>query len=380
MPKKIVNWTFGSFFRTIGRIIAYTLLGCLVGLLLNKLNLLSFLDIVNASTMPYTSAYLNVNQCEVNCNVSGTNCIMDLDNCIWDTNNTAGNSIQFGLNNGYLNKIEFNIKDSGDYQPGNYKLIINWGIDPRNISELNKYSIRVFGSRNNSNDIEISSTCSISNGTGNYDFNTSCNFSTLDKYDHFKILYTYAGANCTFVSSDNTYYCSNLTLTPQLSRAMSFNRINSFEYDDNPTNAINNQTTIINNNLDRNFTEVKETLTDDSIPSTEELENMAGWLPPGPVDSILNLPLTMLNGLFNTMSNNSCQPVILTLPFVDRDLTLPCIRTIYQSINAMSFINWVGAIASAFILFNYFLRLYSWVDKTLTFRENNYIDNWSGID
>lgn len=118
---------------------------------------------------------------------------------------------------------------------------------------------------------------------------------------------------------------------------------------------------------------------DDEGPDMAGLENSAGWLPAGPVDSIVNLPLSLLNNL-STNLGKTCQPVVLPLPYVNKNLTLPCINSIYEQMGSLSsWINTIGVIASAFILFYYFIKLYAWVDKTLTMRENNYMDNWGGI-
>lgn len=113
------------------------------------------------------------------------------------------------------------------------------------------------------------------------------------------------------------------------------------------------------------------------------LDNMVGWLPPGPLDSIINLPLTLFNSLTNTLSG-TCTAVSLTLPFVNKNLTLPCFNTFMsQYLTGFSTI-WtlIGSIVSIFILYNYLLSLYKWVDDTLTLRENNlpgyYDDNWGG--
>lgn len=124
---------------------------------------------------------------------------------------------------------------------------------------------------------------------------------------------------------------------------------------------------------------------DDSITSEEpptKLDNLsdsAGWLPAGPVDSILNLPLTMFQNLSNNIGS-TCTPLVVNLPYVNENITLPCLNSIYQQIEGLSvWINSIGVIASAFILYSYLLTLYKWVDDTLTFRENNHIDNWGGI-
>lgn len=115
------------------------------------------------------------------------------------------------------------------------------------------------------------------------------------------------------------------------------------------------------------------------------LNNMVGWLPPGPVDSIINLPLAFFNALTNTLSG-TCVDVSLTIPFVNQTLTLPCFDTFMSQYlsNFSTIWTWVGVTVSIFILYNYLLSLYKWIDDTLTMRENNlpgyYGDNmWGGM-
>ena len=125
--------------------------------------------------------------------------------------------------------------------------------------------------------------------------------------------------------------------------------------------------------------DVKGTITDESNPNLDGLKNSAGWLPDGPLDSILNLPLSLLQNLSTNLSK-TCQSVNLPLPYVDKTLELPCISTIYLQIDGLdTWLNTIGVIASAFLLFSYLVFIEKWVDDTLTLRENSYIDNWGGI-
>jgi len=126
--------------------------------------------------------------------------------------------------------------------------------------------------------------------------------------------------------------------------------------------------------------ELNDSIKDESSPNTSSLENSAGWLPPGPVDSILNLPLAFFNNLTVNLSK-SCNPVILPLPYIDKTLELPCISTIYEQIGVQDLLNWIGVIVSGLILFSYFKHLYQWVDNTLSMRENtwNDTDQWGGL-
>lgn len=125
--------------------------------------------------------------------------------------------------------------------------------------------------------------------------------------------------------------------------------------------------------------DVKGAITSEENPKLDGLKNSAGWLPDGPLDSILNLPLSLLQNLSTNLSK-TCQPVILPLPYVDKTIELPCVTSIYSQIEGLNaWLTTIGIIASAFILFFYLVRLEKWVDDTLTLRENNYIDNWGGM-
>lgn len=171
------------------------------------------------------------------------------------------------------------------------------------------------------------------------------------------------------------YRLTNLGAKPltqeQISNALS----QDFE---NLNNSINNLSSGINETNNK-LNDINSSINDSSSPDLDALKNTAGWLPSGPIDSILNLPLTFLNSLTTNLSK-TCTPVELPLPFINDTLTLPCLNTIYSQIEGLSvWINSISVIASAFILFQYLMNLYKWVDDTLSFRENNFIDNWSGV-
>lgn len=117
--------------------------------------------------------------------------------------------------------------------------------------------------------------------------------------------------------------------------------------------------------------DLNSNLTDETGPNTSSLNNVAGWLPPGPVDSILTLPLTFLNNLNNAIGG-TCSPVNVNLPFVNKTLSLPCFNSLMSQYlpNFNTLYTWIGGIVSVYILFNYLLTLYKWVDDTLSLREN----------
>lgn len=149
---------------------------------------------------------------------------------------------------------------------------------------------------------------------------------------------------------------------------------------------INQNNTIINNTdtTNKKLDDLNKNLTDETPPDFDGLKNSAGWLPKGPVDSIINLPLSLLENIQDNLGK-TCQPVTLPLPFVNKNISLPCINSIYSQIEGMNtFFNWCGVVASVFILFKYLIYLYNRIDSTLTLRENTlpgYFEDsmWGGM-
>ena len=130
------------------------------------------------------------------------------------------------------------------------------------------------------------------------------------------------------------------------------------------------------NSTNQKLDDLNKNLTDETSPNLNGLQNSAGWLKPGPVDIILNLPLSLLNNLTSNLSK-SCSPITLPLPFVNKNLELPCLNSIYNKINGVNvFLNSIGVIASAFIIYEYLRKLYIRIDKILNFDNSN---DWGGI-
>ena len=123
---------------------------------------------------------------------------------------------------------------------------------------------------------------------------------------------------------------------------------------------------------------IQGALTDSSSPDTSGLENSAGWLPAGPLDSVLNLPLSLFNAL-TTNLNKSCNPINIPLPYVNKNITLPCINTLYNQIGITSFLSWVGVIVSGLMLYTYLLKLYKWIEDRISLNETHNVDSWGGL-
>lgn len=153
-------------------------------------------------------------------------------------------------------------------------------------------------------------------------------------------------------------------------------------------NGMQNQQIETNKKLDEQnetskgiFGKIKELfawLTNDDAADVSGAGDVAGWLPPGPLDSLINLPLTMLQNI-NTSLNKTCSPLTINLPFVNKSVEIPCLNTIFNQITGLnSFWTWVGMIASVMILFRYLVNLYEYYDK-LTTLQANFISDWGGV-
>lgn len=140
--------------------------------------------------------------------------------------------------------------------------------------------------------------------------------------------------------------------------------IANIEYVANVDGAIIHEQQQTNQKLD----DINSSITNDSPISMDKLGNTAGWLPAGPVDSILNLPLSLMNSL-TTSLNGQCRPLQIDVPYIDRQIEIPCLSTIFNQIEGLpNFWSWVGAIAGCLILYKYLLNLYAWVDNVLMLR------------
>lgn len=127
------------------------------------------------------------------------------------------------------------------------------------------------------------------------------------------------------------------------------------------------------------ITDINNSIISGALPDNlDNLVDFAGYLPPGPVDSILTIPLTFMNNYYSVFTSSSCNAINIPIPYLnDKYIQLPCGNTL---INNMGFINWwetIGAFFGGWCLYRYLINLYKWVDETLTLRENNWPD-WGG--
>lgn len=381
---KIFNWFFGSFFRTLGRVLVFMLLGYILFsfLNLNDIKLPDIFGVLNVSADVDLSSPSFFSQTIFFGNGSNEQTFTTFDTELFNgrpylyntklatITNITGSFWKFDIDNqGVFNRIEFKTYTRGA-QPTSAIIRIQGTNDKTNFSYLTD---------------EL--TCNISNNINEstssaYIYSYYCDIPKIDyTYNHYRLFIYVNGAFTRPNSQDldiQVYYGINRWLTLyNKDNNSTINESIKDQTEQQHQDSVNTQDKI--DNANEKLDGINSTITDSSSPNIDGLNDTAGWLPQGPIDGILNLPLTFLNSL-NTNLTKTCNPVELPLPFVDKTLTLPCVNSLYSQIKGLPvWINTISIIASGFILFRYLINLYQWVDDTLTFRENNFLDNWSGV-
>ena len=99
--KKIINWSFGAFFRTIGRVFGYLVIGVLIMLIGAKIGFKSFFMPVKAATSGLDK--YDYRFWPVSCSLQGTNCTLGpgsgflSDKTYYDLSAQYSSIIQFNL-------------------------------------------------------------------------------------------------------------------------------------------------------------------------------------------------------------------------------------------------------------------------------------------
>lgn len=119
----------------------------------------------------------------------------------------------------------------------------------------------------------------------------------------------------------------------------------------------------------KNHKETMDYMKDESDIDTSKVDNLVGYLPAGPLDSIINLPLSMLNAI-NTNLSKTCVAPTFKVPFVNENFTLPCISALYDKMGATTLLNTLGVIAASVMLYKYLVYLYNWIDSVLSLKGN----------
>ena len=120
----------------------------------------------------------------------------------------------------------------------------------------------------------------------------------------------------------------------------------------------------------KNHKETMDTITSEDAPDSSEYGNVAGWLPPGTIDSLVNLPLSMLTSI-NNSATKTCTPY--NLPFINNTtISMPCIGNYLENLNGFgTVISSIDLLMSVFLLYKLLMSLYKDIQKHLDLKNTD---------
>ena len=350
--KKIFNWTFGSIFRTFGRIIAYLSVGLLISTL--------FLDLkVNAEELVVPVNFVREEYANINYNESPgfmqskSNALI-AHRLIYSTTDEHIKEYQITFdttNKNYSNityiEIPFTFSKnliSSTIDDNEAYFCEEWTLD----TETNKYSCTQKLQYYNSVLKEVDgSNISINNF-------------------YIQLLYNDDTWNTCSLNNSNNIICNNNGKVPkQLYFYINFKTIKPTNFllaisrqfrlytssTQEQIDAINNVKDSINNVNDS----INNANVDDSTNTASNFFNNFSTDTHG-LTGIITAPLNAIQSL----TSKTCSPLVLPLPFVDKDLTLPCMREIYVD-NFGAFMNIYDIITLGIVSYWVMVRIFALV-------------------
>lgn len=133
------------------------------------------------------------------------------------------------------------------------------------------------------------------------------------------------------------------------------------------------------NQTNQKLDQINSTLNDTTPPSSDisSLGNVQGLLPPGPVDSLLNIPAQFLSVVVSSVGGE-CKPLSGTWVY-DQSLTFPCFdQIIWDDFEDDTLLKFLELIPCGFILILYFKHLYKKVERATSMNTNT-DDEWGVI-
>lgn len=130
------------------------------------------------------------------------------------------------------------------------------------------------------------------------------------------------------------------------------------------TSNNNNTKDIIDNNnknadkITDSVNKTNDTIKDGSVDSAGITALTETKLPTsGIFSAILNLPVQFFQSLLDNLSTTTCKNIEFTLPYVDQDVSIPCVRKLLEQLNALTFYETIGALVGGIAIFNYLMYM-----------------------
>lgn len=77
----------------------------------------------------------------------------------------------------------------------------------------------------------------------------------------------------------------------------------------------------------------------------------------GVFSAILNLPVQFFQSLLDNLSTSTCKNIEFPLPFVDQNVSIPCVRKLLEQLNALQFYETIGLLVGGIAIFNYLMYM-----------------------
>lgn len=114
-----------------------------------------------------------------------------------------------------------------------------------------------------------------------------------------------------------------------------------------------NNTTI--QNIQTNTQNISDSLNDSSIDSSSanDLTSNSAFQDSNGLDAILKAPLNFIQSL----TSSTCSSINLTIPYIDADVSLPCMSSIYTKALGQQLVNLIALVINGVVLYRYCLKI-----------------------
>lgn len=286
MIKKVFNWSFGAFFRTIGRILAYLCIGFLLAIVCSKLGLnLGYIQ-VNAATIDVTDSKFNLYTA-----ITRDNC-----NLATSYGYKKFNSSTDITDKRYINKVHYLI--SANFQANqSYTLTLIQSYNPK-ASVLQTINTLIYRMEAGTTDSNLSA-----NNISSF----KC-FATNDKTNNFRIILT-----CNFVPLSDIKKLWLEQLHPNCGTTANYFNTYTLKINSNSSTeeSINNQTEVIIDKSDKIIEgqdKINDSITSDSDDDESskcgiicKLKTIVKFLKPTSLSNLIIPNENQMHDLMDTM-------------------------------------------------------------------------------
>lgn len=365
---RVINWSFGSFFRTLGRIFAYIAIALILLFIGSKLNLFKTMEVNAATQINPTATYYSFRLCNINSSSYAES------NCNWSSGTEVGTNTTPGTNL-YATGFRVNMLFGNDtFKTDNtYTITLKMAINkpqyfasildsPLSSKSLDQSCLGTAGS-DCTNDNFKSMSVRVSNVSGNtFDYIITFTPEVETKYFRFAVY------NNNPLYNGLTYDSGAL-----LYKAMTYGRLNGYSatYETGIGSIIENSTIIIQNQnnqiidgqnqINNNLNDLNDDIMNDDITDANntansffdnfDTENHGG------LSAIITSPISALN----SMLNDTCVPFSVEL--MGETMSLPCGDLLWDRDGAQALKAFANLIFGIPILYGILIGFYKTIEN-----------------